>query len=161
MGKIVTIVIVLALMVGITFSSCRKPVSFPNEPHIEFYDMIQYKDSIKIILYFTDGDGDIGLSERDTNSNLFLTYYEMMNSNWIQFGLCPLDTPCMLFPMNYKIPPINDSNEDKALEGEISVTIDMILVRPGADSIKYDIYIEDRAKNKSNTITTPTIVFYP
>jgi hypothetical protein len=47
------------------------------------------------------------------------------------------------------------SNE--SLKGEISIAINYNILQPN-DTIRYDVYIFDRAGNKSNTITTSSIV---
>ena len=54
-------------------SSCTKEKVYPVEPHIEFVSLTKvqnnlgYDDKGILKLSFTDGDGDIGLSDADTD----------------------------------------------------------------------------------------------
>src|SRR5690606_39957014 len=51
----------------ILFSSCRKEEKFPIEPVLTSISIDQYeKNSFHIITGYTDGDGDLGLSDADT-----------------------------------------------------------------------------------------------
>lgn len=140
---------------AVGFSSCRKIQQFPPEPEIEYVDFLQFgTDSAQLVVSFTDGDGDIGLRDGDTTGdfayNLFLTYYEMQDGAWIE--------PELATPFWYRIPVLRESSSEKALQGEINVDLSPFYSRPGADSIRYDVVLRDRALNNSNTLATPTIV---
>ena len=135
--------------------SCRKIEQFPPEPSIEFVDFLQFgSDSAQLIIEFTDGDGDIGLRDSDTTGefayNLFLTYYELENGQWIE--------PELATPFWYRIPVLRESSTEKALQGEINVDLSPFYARPIADSIRYDVELRDRALNTSNKLSTPIIL---
>lgn len=142
-------------VVMLAFAGCRKLEQFPPEPEIDYVDFLQFgSDSAQLVISFTDGDGDIGLTDSDTiepyDYNLFLTYYQMENGAWIQ--------PVLSTPFWYRIPVLKQTNGEKALQGEINVDLSPFYAAPGADSIRYDVVLRDRALNTSNTITTPTII---
>jgi len=151
-SKITLLALVTATLVA---TSCRKIEEFPPEPEIEFVDFLQFgADSAQLIFAFTDGDGDIGLRDKDTiapyDYNVFLTYYEMENGVWI--------TPVLSTPFWYRVPMLRDRDSDKALQGDINVDLSPFYARPGADTIRYDVVLRDRALNESNRITTPNIL---
>ena len=51
------------------FTACLKPVSYPDEPNIEYVGFEELSDSGKITFSFTDGDGDIGLDQDMVNGD--------------------------------------------------------------------------------------------
>lgn len=136
--------------------SCKRNNNVPNEPQITYKDFLVLGDSAKLIIKFTDGDGDLGLSDSDIDPpydyNTFITYYEKVNGTFVPRELT--------FPFNYRIPVLNTSNRKKELNGELQITIAPTYYDPFSkrDTIKYSIYIQDRALNKSNIIETKEIV---
>ena len=137
------------------FSGCRKLQQFSDEPALTFVNFVQAgADSARIIVSFTDGDGDIGLRASDTlpphDFNLFLEYFELQNGEWIK--------PELATPFYYRIPPLSESDNGKALQGEIEVNLSPFYYAPGADSIRYEVRLRDFALNESNIITTDLIL---
>lgn len=137
-------------------SSCLKKETASPVPLIEFKDFIANKDTANLYINFTDGDGDIGLTQTDTvapnNYNCFISYIEKQNGIWVKRVL-PFD-------FNYRIPIVNTSSKKKTIKGEIKITIKPYYYDPFSkfDTIKYEIYIVDKALNKSNVITTREII---
>ena len=154
MNQISKIGLLSILLAAVVIVGCRRLQQFPKEPKIEFINFLQMgQDSAKLIVSFTDGDGDIGLFDYDTlppyDYNLFLDYYERNNGEWELF-----DLPT---PFYYRIPPLSDTDDGKALQGEIEVDL-IFYYRPnGPDTIKYDIKLRDRELNESNIISTGPI----
>lgn len=141
--------------------SCKKDVKLPNTPSIEFIEFRSLQtDSAKLVFSFADGDGDIGLRESDINppfdstsvfrNNLFLTYFEKENNAFKEIPVNP--------PFHYRIPRITPSGRDKSLQGRIEVTLPFFK-NPFSKNKFYmfEIYIVDRALNKSNIISTGEI----
>lgn len=126
------------------------------EPVIAFKSFTQYTDSASFVIHFTDGDGDIGLSDADDQPpfdtastyyhNLFLEYDSLSGGEWtrVVFSL----------PLYYRIPSITPTGQNKALEGEIAVAIKPWPVIPGSqgDTIRLSCTLVDRALRVSNTI---------
>ncbi len=154
--------------------SCLKPVTFPNEPSIEYMGFVVEGDSGKISFSFTDGDGDIGLSQLqisppfDTSSyyyyNLYLNYYEMMNGSWVRATADPGGNN---FPtadsitFSYRLGNLTPTGQNKALRGEIEIVLEPYYFNPISnhnDSIKFSILLIDRALNHSNLVETPLII---
>ena len=153
---------------GILLNSCKQQHGFPNEPHLEFVslNLIDNRTSVdkqaELILYFTDGDGDIGLDETfnyppfDTNSiyynNFFVTYYAKRNGEFVAF-------PEFLF--NTRLPRFLSSNNPEPLEGEIKRILDVqnpFPTAPDTDTVKFECWIVDRKLNESNRVFTSEII---
>ena len=148
--------------------SCTKKQEYPIEPEIGFKYFV-VKDTVDklqnpikevhLVFSFTDGDGDIGLSQGDTlfpfdkagghYYNLISTYYEKQNGT---FNEVAQNSELS----NYRIPVLQDLAIKKSIRGDIEVKRDLYF--PNSDTIKYDFFIYDRALHKSNTISSPEII---
>ena len=160
-------------MLGLT--SCLKTEEFPPEPIIAFKSFEQLGDSASLTVSFTDGDGDIGLAQSDTLSpyqsggdyyyNFLIDVYRKENGAW------ELD-----INGGHRIPVITPTGQNKALEGEIARAFEGVDVGAGAnwwssmyaftgipvpvvgDTLRMDVFIYDRALNRSNSVSTGDIV---
>ncbi len=146
--------------------SCRKKENYPDTPHIEFksFSKIQnatiYDDKGIVTLSFTDGNGDIGLAMGDTFSpyspgspyyyNFFIQYFERQMGVWTK-----VEPP---LPFNARIPLINPSGKEMPLSGDLQMEIYINNPLSTYDTIRFELYILDRALNQSNSITTPEII---
>lgn len=150
----------------VLFSSCLKKQEFPNRPAIELIGVysnpaaLSANDSLGFVKFsFTDGDGDLGLSASDTLGefgqgqpyyyNLFIHYYEKRNGVYEEY-VTPL-------PLHVRFKRLEAVGGSGALEGEMSVRY---FTLPGSayDTVRYEMYIVDRAKQHSDTIVTPDII---
>ena len=113
---------------------------------------------------FIDGDADIGMDgtidATDTvvtdKYNLFLVPFEKIDTNYY-----PIAQDTLLPVPNYRIAhdvKMDRTGQNKTIKGTITVNIDYYTV-PQYDTIRYDFYILDRAKNKSNVEVTNDIGF--
>jgi hypothetical protein len=154
----------LSLLAGVLFlAGCRPEEKFPVEPRLEFRSLEVFGDSASLVVYFTDGDGDVGLDPGDiqppfdTTSayyhNFFVEHYYRQNGEWVHH-------PFTEFPMYYRVPRLTPTGQNKALEGEIALAIDPLplYVAPGADTVRYTVYMVDRALHHSNTVTSSELV---
>lgn len=153
---------------GLTvFVSCKPEAEYPIEPVIEFNSFVPNGDKGKIAINFTDGDGDIGLKESDTNApfdtssyyfnNLFIAYEEKVNGQW-QSGLDQNGNPV---EFRYRVPYVTPQGQNKALKGKIEVTIQPFYYNPtsiDSDTIRYKIKLVDRDLHMSNEIITDEII---
>jgi hypothetical protein len=151
------------ILTGIT--GCSKKESFSDIPAIDFvsfinaYDTGQFAKSGILSISFQDGNGDIGLSDSDTLSpyqrngsyyyNLVITYFEMQKGVFKQVDLA--------IPFSARIPPLSPDDPNKAIKGTITDTL-LLNPHPVYDTIKFEVFIYDRALNKSNVVTTPAII---
>jgi hypothetical protein len=164
-GSMTNGVVFVLVIVGL--SSCLKQENFPNRPDLEFIGIIaavQPADSLGVIRFnFTDGDGDLGLNPGDTfnefapgqpyNFNLFARYFDKQNGEYVEW--VPPDSVSAGF--NARFIKLSSEGGSGALEGEMDYGF---AGRAGApfDTIRYEIYIVDRALQHSDTIVTPDII---
>lgn len=152
---------ILFSIVILTFTSCYKAPSYPNEPVITFGGFEKDKaiytlgDSGWMYIKFTDGDGDLGILNGDSSSNIFLKNLK--------------DTLIDNFNIPYNIPRIPQKGTSISIDGTIGYKL-IALFQPSTyqlyftqtgktvDTFSYQIYITDRAQHKSNIITTPQII---
>lgn len=151
----------LLLFTLIFVVNCDKDKVYSDIPAITMSDKQVFENPGKIIIDFTDGDGDIGLNEWDTLPpydfnedpfnkyyfNLLLYYYEKNDSIWEEVELA--------VPYFYRIPVITPRGQNKALNGEIDVDVSLPFNRP--DSIRFEIVLIDQALRESNRLQTPVI----
>ena len=163
MKKLIYLLFAAVFIYGL--SSCRKVEVLPAIPHIEFTSFTIF-DTLDILgntskggrlkFHFEDGDGDLGLnppSDFQTDStNLFFTLFRKTGGVMMQ---APDNDP--LKPPAFRIPYMARLGQNKILKGTISVTFLYLFSNP-TDTIKYDFYIQDRAMNMSNVVSTSEIV---
>ncbi len=156
----------LLFPVAIFMTSCIKQESYPIVPEIGYEWMQLGFDSTSpyakigiLAISFQDGDGDIGLSERDTLSpyqvggpyyyNYVIRYFEKRDTGFTEVILDP--------PLSTRIPLLNPNYPDKPIKGTIIDTISLDPA-PKYDTVRLELFIYDRALHKSNVITTPDII---
>jgi hypothetical protein len=162
------VVVCLLLPFIILYSSCKRPEQYSLVPEIAFKDFTIYGDSANLAITFKDGDGNIGLNDKDTSGsfafgspyyyNIYLIYYyKGPDGNYYRY----VDNNGDLYQIPYRIKPdITPKGKNKSISGEFLVKMGgspAIWHWPEHHVIKYEIYIYDRALNKSNVITTPEI----
>jgi hypothetical protein len=160
----------LASACALLFASCLKREEFPPQPVIEYKDFIKYgNDSAEFIFKFTDGDGDIGLTESDTFGNFAPNapyYYNFSMTYFYKDGsgnFQPYDaidsTPAVMDTLKngYRIPYITPEGQNKVLDGEIRVKLLAPYIPIFDKNFKFDAFIYDRSLNKSNVISTPEL----
>lgn len=148
--------------------SCFKQEEYPLEPIIRFVDFQIVGETGRIIMEFTDGDGDIGLREDEIftpyhpesyfYNNMYISYWEKDDSEGWKIGTTALgDT--IVFP--YRIKPFTDLTNKKPIKGTIDVMLEPLYYNPfsnQSDTIRYGIILIDRALNSSNELITPEII---
>ncbi len=160
------------LFIFIYCSGCSIEIGpFPDKPAITYKGIQKIKgpddkDSvIQITFGFTDGDGDIGLGDFDTMGqfnvdsiyfyNLLVEVKQQVDGEFMPvIRKVDLDT----HNFNSRIPVITPSGKEKAIDGEFTLKIDPDMkAQTQPDSVKFKLFIYDRALNKSNVIETPVI----
>lgn len=140
--------------------SCAATSDFSNIPFINISSLsknemrqgINYQDSLSIVLFFTDGDGDIGAEKNDNSSNIFIT-----------------DLRTGALYSQYKAPAIPKEGASNGVSGTITINLytscciypissgllpcERSQIIP-TNELQLEIYIVDRAGNKSNVVTT-------
>lgn len=154
------------LSMFVFFLGCTKEEVFPVEPNITFISFTKIDNNSPIDdkgilkIFFTDGDGDLGLDNGDTlppfdkNSiyyyNYFIKYFEKKHGSFVEVQL-PVT-------FNSRIPRLEPSGNNNSIKGEIE--LELYINNPFSvfDTIRFEAYIVDRALNKSNVIVTPEII---
>lgn len=165
--------IFVVLVLILVFSSCLDKESFSEIPAIKFESALLNPDesSIDIKISFTDGDGDIGLKQEEDYSpygpcdkyyfNLFLDAY-YLERGLFKIGRKVADTNCTgdtvkvgyYYRMTYIVP----EGKDKSLEGDITVALNGVLLDYPEDTIKFKIWMVDRALHMSNVVESAIII---
>jgi hypothetical protein len=159
---------ILLFTIAAILFSCMEKQEYPDVPQLEFLSFTKlvhpagYDTMGILLLSYTDGDGDLGLTRGDTAGiNFFLSYFRMENGEF---------KPVTVFnPTTGEYDTINFNNRFYELapegysgwiKGEIEDTINPLYdprSTNSIDTIKLEAYLVDRAGNKSNTIETPLI----
>ena len=151
-------IVFILVLVSVLFA-CKKNENFSDIPYLEFTGYT-IKDSVDALgnntklcelqLYFTDGNGDIGLFNEDTiapfDYNLFVNYYEMLDS----LTLIDVDPP-----FHIRIPDLTPTGQNKSLKADLVYNIDVTY--RNSDTIKFELKLRDRALNESDWISSPLI----
>lgn len=158
-------ILVLAL-IFLLMSSCQEKIEYPIEPHIEFQDFVFLMNEDSVVengllsISFTDGDGDLGEVITDDTTepppplNLFIDYFELQDGEWKQ--LVDPETGDTLV-LHGTLPYLTPGGKNKNISGTIEDTL-FINIFNDYDTFRYEVYIEDRALHRSNTIVTPVFV---
>jgi hypothetical protein len=166
--KIYAIVIVL----GFAFSCTQKP-DFPLEPSITFSEITvtkvkdpltslpgrdAFKDSVSISINYRDGDGNLGVNDADKDKlaekgefNFIVKRSIRIKGKYYEYDPLPKHSGNFItLKTGGKIGPI---------EGTIHYGIDFLpLNGPKKDTLKFDIQIMDREGNRSNIVTTDSVL---
>jgi hypothetical protein len=154
--------------------SCIKPqTEYPLAPQITYnsYELVNNdgKYTLKLYMDFTDGDGELGITDADTLPpfqdsgkyyfNLYADYFEKINGKFTQLTVnYPLPFGDTIH-YNARLPLLTPEGKEKAIKGTIEYDIDMQAGPTKSNIVKFRIYIYDRALHKSNEIETPEITF--
>jgi len=164
------ITFIFSLTLLLVFACKEDSARYSVRPSLEFVRFTKTitpdnRDSVVMLtLRYTDGDGDIGLSDADTLPpfdfdgpnfyNLSVQYFVRSNGQ-LQARIDPLTLDTLRFSL--RLPVITPSGPDKQVEGEIQLNIP---ARPGnfmPDTIVLRCRLTDRALNSSATVQTPDI----
>jgi len=144
--------LISSLLLTVCFSTCVNPPDFSSTPEIEFVSVSkniirEQSDSINLVFSFKDGDGDLGVNQKDTSTNTFITD--------IRSGKKP-------FTYTYRLPYISAKGSIKDISGEVTINIPGVTCVPGKtiDTILYRIQIKDRSGHYSNIVESDKIVVH-
>ena len=170
MNSFSKILLILLIPVLFVFQACLEKVEFPIEPMISFNGFAKIVDTTGIDnrgileIHYQDGDGDIGLKDSDTlppyDYNMIICYFEKIDGRFEEVFLTYYnkDTQKMdTINMNVRIPMLTPSGKNKAIKGIIQDTLYINNYASPYDTIRFEVYILDRALHESNRVTTPEI----
>lgn len=121
-------------------------------------------DSIGTVKFsFTDGDGDLGLDPNELSGvhglnqpyyyNLFVRHFQKQNGEYVE-----LEIPDTALQFHTRFISLTPEGADKTLEGEMDVGIGIEFLGTPYDTVRYEMYIVDRALQHSDTLVTPDII---
>jgi hypothetical protein len=157
MNRRANILAALLIAILIAAASCSDVETYSEIPKLEFVKVfladttdkeLGNKEKLQeITLQVTDGDGNLGLNrgEADSLNNLFITMYKKERGQYV----LAIDT---IF--KYRIPYKQPIGQNKYLRAEVIVSHTTPQIKIDYDTVRYEIYVQDRADNLSNTITT-------
>ncbi len=157
-------------------ASCNQDQGLGNEPSITFENYEKTgEDSIRLTIGYKDGNGDLGLGPEhdkppfDTGkyaNNLIIKYYEKFNGQYGQTTKDPFPDTRDTIRFRYRFRNLTPKGDNKAIKGKINVTVNRLKVyaknfpeRDYNGKIRFEVFIYDRALNKSNTVFSPPIPF--
>ncbi|WP_162052572.1 hypothetical protein [Pontibacter pamirensis] len=170
------------LLLALLVSGCREEPNYPDEPAITFDRVDQYTytknritfDSLVVVVDFTDGDGNLGLRRTPTGNsdpdfqppfdqsspyfnNFFANLQIKRGSIYV-----PYPFPVASLNLNGRFPRLSNDDQDETLEGEIRYTLTNFSndIFDPRDTVRFEIYIYDRALNKSNVVYSDDVVLF-
>ena len=170
--------LILSILVVLAVISCKRMEEYPVEPVITFIDfekIFNVTDSIYdrgiLKFEFTDGDGDLGLEDRDTFPpfnpgskyyyNLIIDYFEVRNGVETPVPLTFYNSETEQFDTVYlsaRFPLLTPKGINKAISGDIYDTLFIYNYYSDFDTLFLKFRIVDRALHESNVEKTPYIV---
>jgi hypothetical protein len=138
--RILTYILIVLLLF-----SCKKDDVLNVAPTVTFQSISpltaqEYIDDIIITISYADEDGDLGENSPDIDN---LSIEDSRNG----------------IVYHFRIPQLAPNNNEISIEGNFNIKINGSGITNSSTSqqVNYDIYVKDRAGNKSNTITTSSI----
>ena len=135
----------ILLLVLTVFCSCKNEEDTPKIPELNLVSitplsLVQFEESIYIVIGYKDLDGDIGYENPDSYA-LQIKDNRLTNPDW------------------YHVPPLSPIGSNVSIEGELSVKISslFLLGNGSQEETSFSIRMIDRAGNWSEEITTPQI----
>ena len=128
--------------------SCKKDKPLPPEPTIELVsvnpmNVLQFKDSLEVVIKYTDNNGDLGDTSPDVYS-LQVKDSRLANADW------------------YHIAPLAPLDVELKIEGQLKIRLNtLFLLGNGSEEFSsLTIKLKDRAGNWSNEIATAAIAVH-
>jgi len=155
---------------AIFFAACEEIKTYPEIPFVDYqsFSLFATTDDLgnnmllgKLEFDFTDGDGDLGLEQPETETttdsipadsllyNLYLFLYEKNGTGFNKTEV--IDT------LKFRVPYIERPGQNKTLKGRITIDLEYKVIL--YDTFFYTFYIVDRQFNKSNVDTTDVLIF--
>lgn len=156
---------IILILIAILFSFCGEVEKVPTTPKLEFLesrvvDTLDALDNlgkrIELEVYLVDGDGNIGLYSYDTvppsdTSKFYITEYRKEDGVFEPYEYDE--------PLSFRLPYLQPTGQDKTLKCTIRVDLfypDTLVSQ--IDTLRYDLYVVDRSRNKSNVVSSQEIV---
>ncbi len=163
-------------------SGCREEPSYPDEPEITFNRVDQFTytknrivfDSLVVVVDFQDGDGDLGLRRKpngdgdpdfkppfdqasQTFNNFFVNLQVKRGNTYV-----PYPFASEFLNLNGRFPRLAPDDKREVLEGQVKYTLTNFSndIFDPRDTVRFEIFIYDRALHKSNVVYSNDIVLF-
>jgi hypothetical protein len=164
--------IFIFLIAGLLIHACELPETVSSVPEITYKSFLleDYRDSLgnqgklgTLKFDFIDGDADIGsyVYDYDTTEeslakkyNVFLIPFEKLPGGY--YDSVKTEPLKYIIRQNEKLDRVG---QNKTVKGEIAISIQYSII-PSQDTLRYEFYILDRARNRSNIEYTSDIGFH-
>ena len=160
----------ILLVAGLVFWSCIKEPDFSTTPYITFQSIRKIvatdafsqgkKDSVIVTIFFQDGDGDLGMTQKDFQddksplkglNNYEVKAFRSKNGKFSEITLSP--------PLGGFFPPLRTDGKTGPIEGNLDYSFDFLQsFTAKRDTLKFEIRIRDRKLNYSNAVQTEMII---
>jgi hypothetical protein len=150
-----------SLLCVVALASCKDETPRSTTPSISFVSMdprtvkaASSEDTVFLTFRFSDGDADLGVGA-NTSTPQYDVFLTDNRDNKVS---------------QYLFPEIADELRDpaKGMTGTATIILQAALLRPRdslhtvlGDTLKYEVYVKDRAGHESNRFTTPEIFLTP
>jgi len=165
-------ILFLFLITATLILACEMPETVSPLPEITYKSFLleNYRDSLgnqgklgTLKFDFIDGDADIGsiIYDYDTTEeslekkyNVFLIPFEKLPDG----AYDSVETQPLKYIIRYN-DKLNRVGQNKTVKGEIEISIQYSIIPP-QDTLRYEFYIVDRARHRSNMEFTSDIGFH-
>ena len=142
MQKNILITFILSILVLV---GCKKKEEVSLAPTLEFVEIspsiaLELEDEIILKIKYKDENGDLGENDSEVK-NLFV----LDTRNGVEYS--------------FRVQQLAPTGAEIAIEGQLSINIKtMVITDESSEQLAtFSVYMYDRAKNKSNTISTTPI----
>jgi hypothetical protein len=139
-------IVLLAIFLLLLAVGCKKEETVDPSPEITFVSMsasqvVEFDNQVEITFSYKDADGDLGEPDPDIKT-LRVKDARLAEADF------------------YHIPPITPELQALQVEGTFTVHLNplFLLGNGSQESTSFNLQLEDRAGNLSNTITTPEVL---
>lgn len=141
-----TRILIIGLACFLFFAACQKEEDQRDVvPAIKLLDVnrtevLQFFDTLEVLLFYEDGDGDLGNPDPDIPSLI-------------------VKDARLERPDSFHVPPLAPVGAQIPIQGELRVRLPhlFLLGNGSSETTNYRIRMVDRAGNESNEIQTPNI----
>lgn len=164
------------LLIVIVIQACNQKPSFPFEPSITFGSIKKFriidklstqinkkevfKDSVIISINFRDGNGDLGVNEDEKKKlnengeyNYIVRRFLRVKGKYVEFDPLPKHSGNFI--------TLKAGTKPGPIEGTLNYLLEFSPFKSlKNDTVKFEIQIMDRAKNRSNTVMTDSVLVY-
>jgi hypothetical protein len=142
----------IIVVIFIFLAACNKG-KFTSAPQIEYKSInpntivkLPFQNAPILTIHLTDGDGDIGFKTNFDTSFVFL-------KNLLTGKMDSV-----------KLPDLGSAAKND-FEADVEISLNAVfgesnLPAPKVDTLYFEVYVKDFARNKSNVIITPEPVFF-